>query len=65
MSKLTSAKKLIMTLRICWLVFKARTFGQYKNSVGGPDNQDYSVYHYKNRVVCIPGVDKVLKEDQW
>lgn len=55
--------RFLMTLRVCWLVFCARTFGKYKHSIGDPDDEDYSVYLYKNRVVCIPTTSKVLMED--
>lgn len=54
--------RLLDTIKTCFLVFQARTFGNYIISVGSPSNEDYAVYQYKGLTVCIPDVRHQLKE---
>lgn len=49
-------RRFFKTLKICVLVFNARTFGKYRISIGGPDHYDYHVYEYDGLVVCLPDV---------
>lgn len=46
--------KFLSTLRIAATLVMARTFGQYINSVGGPNQPDYAVYRWRGKKWWIP-----------
>lgn len=46
----------LTTLKMAYWIFCARTFGEYKHSVGSPV-VDYSVYHWRGREFHIPPID--------
>ena len=46
-------RKLRSTLRIVCTLFLARTFGQYRHSVGGGDF-DYAIYIWRGEEWAIP-----------
>lgn len=47
-------RKLIKTLRMCYCMAMAQTFGEYQHSVGGYASPDYAVYKWRGKTWAIP-----------